>query len=175
MNEKKKSSSSEDDTLMMTDDLVGRLDSESLTSDSERTVKFTPSGRVILGTETEAEIIAREKLLEHTKFYDQTPEPLRGIPTSVTFDCGAGDIVALDGTLQLISFGKDGWRVQIDNVLPKPCIQLAKYASRGHAWIGNATVHAVVKLYKNIDVTIHFGNLDETCIVTIAADHGDPI
>ena len=167
MNEKKKSSSSED-TLMMTDDLLGRLDPESLT-------RLAPDGRAVLGTETEEDVDAREKQLEQSKFYDQSPEPPRGIPTSVSFDCGGGDIVEFDGTLQLISFGKDGWRVQIDNVAPKPCIQLAKYATRGPAWLGSASIHAVVKLYKDIDVTIHFGNLDETCIVTIAANCGDAI
>jgi len=160
---------------MMTDDLIDRLDLESLMIPESIIARMVPGGRVILGTETEEEVIAREKLLEQAKFYDQTPEPQRGIPTTVSFDCGAGDTVDFDGTLQLVSFGKDGWRVQVDNVAPKPCIQLAKYAARGPAWLGSASIHAVVKLYKDIDVTIHFGNLDETCTVTIAADCGDPI
>lgn len=160
---------------MMTDDLVGCLDPESLTASGPFVAKLVPDGRAILGTETEEEVIAREKLLEQAKFYDQTPEPQRGIPTTVSFDCGAGDTVEFDGTLQLVSFGKDGWRVQVDNVAPKPCIQLAKFAARRSSWIGSASIHAVVKLYKDVDVTIHFGNLDETCTVTIAADCGDPI
>jgi len=160
---------------MMTDDLVGRLDPESLTLTEPFVAKLDPGGRVILGTEAEEEVNTREKLLEQAKFYDQTPEPQRGIPTTVTFDCGAGDTVESDGTLQLVSFGKDGWRVQVDNVAPKPCIQLAKFAARGPSWIRSASIHAVVKLYKDVDVTIHFGNLNETCTVTIAADYGDPI
>jgi hypothetical protein len=173
MNEKKKSSSSEDDTLMMTDDLVGRLDPESLKKASEPFAKLVPGALPILGTQTEAEVRARDELLK--QFYDHTPEPPRGIPTSVSFDVGADDKVEFDGTLQLISFGEEGWRVNVDNVDPKSCIMLAKAAARGPAWIGSASIHGIVRLYKGIDVTVHFGNLDESCTVSIAADAGDPI
>ena len=159
----------------MTDDLVGRLDPESLTKQPEPLARLVPGGRFILGTETEEEVIAREKLLEQTKFYDQTPEPPRGIPTSVIVDIGAGEVVEFDGTLQLVSFGKDGWRVSVDDVDAKSCIQLARSGARGPAWIGSASIHGIVKLYKDIDITVHFGNLNETCTVTIAADCGDPI
>lgn len=153
---------------MMTDDLLDRLDPESLTMP-------VPGGRTILGTETEAEVIAREKLLEQAKFYDHEPEPRRGIPTSVTFELGTPNKkIEFDGTLQLISFGKDGWRVSIDDVDPKTCIELAKSCA-GPIWNNYATIYGIVRLWDELDVTIHFGNMNETCSVTIAALQGDAI
>jgi len=160
---------------MMTDDLLGRLDPDSLTKPPEPLAQLVPGGRTILGTETEAEVAFREELIARSKFYDHTPEPPRGIPTSVSVDVGAGETVEFDGTLQLMSFGAEGWRVNVGNVDPKACIKLAKAGARGPAWIMGVAIHGIVNLSKNIDITVHFGNLDETCTVSIAAEYSNAI
>ncbi len=173
MTEKKNSSSS--DTLYMTDDLVGRLDPESLTEGPQ----LVPGGRVIRSSMTQAEIDKldeAERIIKEAGIYDHTPPAPTGIPTTVEFDLGGGDKLDFDCTLQLVSFGKDGWRVNVDGVAPKTCVELAKLvAERSYAWISGVRVHGIGILKKDVDVTIHFGGLGDTCSVSIAADSADAI
>lgn len=154
MNEKKKSSSSEDDTLMMTDDLIGRLDPESLT-------KVVPDVRPLLGTAEEP-------------FYssDEEEAPPTTLPTTIAFfsrDLPDSPIV-IDGTLQILSFGDEGWRVTVDGVEPTLAVALAKRTAGDP--ILQVKVIDVVELAGGLDVTVHFGSLDGKCSVTVAADNG---
>lgn len=150
MTEKKKSSSSEDETLMMTDDLLGRLEPESLIEQPEKVdqpfyneeeeTKVTPSLPIILAF-----------------FSHNNP---------------ASPIVA-DGTLQSLSFGEEGWRVVIGAVEPSIALSLAVRAAADV--LTSVKVFEVAELTGNIDVTVHFGDLDGKCSVTVAADNGASI
>ncbi len=147
MNEKKKSSSSEDNTLMMTDDLMGRLDAENL--------------------------IEKPKI-EVLPFYSTEEEaPLVPAPTATIafFSHKLPDSpIVVDGTLQIMSFGDEGWRIAIDGVDPALAVTLAK-RSAGDPVL-QANVFDMVKLTGGLDVTVHFGGLDGKCSVTVAADNG---
>jgi len=149
MNEKKKSSSS-DDTLMMTDDLIGRLEPESLVEKP----KLQP------------------KVEEPFYAEDEEVTPPTTLPTTIAF-CSRdlpGSPIIVDGTLQILSFGDEGWRVTVDGVDPKLALALAK-RSAGDP-ILQAKVIDVVELAGGLDVTVHFGSLDGKCSVTVAADNG---
>ena len=137
----------------MTDDLIGRLDPDSLK-------QTTPADQNLVD-------IDGKKI----EFYDHTSTLTHGLPTSVSVDVGEDKKLLLDGILQLISFGPDGWRINIDGVNPQICIALVKLSSK----IECVTIDNIVKLNKNVDITIHFGNIDETCTMSIAADNGDTI
>jgi hypothetical protein len=149
MNEKKKSSYSEDDTLLMTDDLVGRLEPENLIE------KLKSSAEVE----------------EH--FYVEAEEaPPPSVPTTIAFfshNEPAGPII-VDGTLQVLSFGEEGWRVTVDGVDPTLAVALAKRTAADP--LLHAKVIDVVELAGGLDVTVHFGSLDDKCSVTVAADNG---
>jgi hypothetical protein len=155
----KKSSSSEDDsTLYMTDDLAGRLSPEDLVKSPEP-VRVKES----------------EKYID-ASVYDHTPEPSFDIPTTLTFTSKAGrDDVQIQCTLQVLSFGDDGWRCTVDGVDPKQCIEIAKlYAERTQAFT-SVVVHNIVTLTEALDITVHFGSINDKCSVSVAADFGKPI
>lgn len=149
----KKLLSFEDDTLMMTEDLVDLLDPGSLK-------QAIPVNQNLVDVDG-----------EKIQFYDHTSTSTRGLTASVTVDFGEDEKLSFDGILQLISFGPEGWRINVDGVNSQLCITLVKLSSK----IQSITIDNIVKLNKNVDVTIHFGNIDETCMMSIAADNGDTI
>lgn len=141
---------------MMTDDLVGRLDPESLTH-------LVPDGRTVLGTDVVEPFYNEEE--------EAKVEP-SALPVTLTFTSHndpASPIVA-DGTLQSLSFGKEGWRVVVGAVEPSIALSLAVRAAADV--LTSVKVLEVAELTGNIDVTVHFGDLDGKCSVTVAADSG---
>lgn len=128
----------------MTDDLVGRLDPESLI----------------------------EKPKDEEPFYSAEEAFPTSILTTISFtshDLPESPII-VEGALQILSFGDEGWRVAIDGVEPSLAVELAK-RSAGDPVL-QAKVLGIVELAGGLDVTIHFGGLDGKCSVTVAADNG---
>lgn len=129
---------------MMTDDLVSRLDPDSLI----------------------------EKPKDEEPFYYAEEVQSTSVPTTISFtsrDLPERPII-VEGTLQILSFGDEGWRVAIDGVEPLLAVELAK-RSAGDPVL-QAKVLGIVELAGGLDVTIHFGGLDGKCSVTVAADNG---
>ncbi len=148
---------SSNDTIMMTDDLVDRVNIADLQVD--------PSSKNI-------EI---NQNLINSKFYDHDEISQKhniGIAATISFE---DNNVEIQGTLQLVSFGKDGWRIQLDNVDTKLSVKIFQVASQNSAIVKHVIIHDIVKLIQDIDITIHFGNLNETCTLSIVATQGHPI
>jgi hypothetical protein len=151
MNEKKKSSSS-DDTLMMTDDLLDRLNLEDLID------KELPPG-------------------EPTSFYADTEEETPLSPPTVKLSFFSQSVplepIVVEGTLQILSFGDEGWRVGVDLVDSALAVTLARRTAGDP--VTRVVVTNIVELTGGVDVTVHFGGLDDKCSVVVAADNGGAI
>ncbi len=147
---------------MMTDDLLGRLEPESLIEQPDTSSPFYVHDVV----DTTKEI---QKVLVLLSFISvgREAEPLM-----------------VDAELVSLSFGDEGWRCAVDAVEPALMLELTKRTTATaivqvdvlymESQVSSGPV-PLAKLTGNVDVTAHFGGLDGKCSVTVAADNGASI
>jgi hypothetical protein len=137
--------SNDDESLMMTDDLLERIDPKNLID--------------VPKTKSEDHFYADD--------HDDTPivtmATLKFTPNNMDFDT-----LTVTGSLQVLSFGEEGWRVAIDDVNPEFGLLLAKQT--GKSFIAFVDVVDVVRLKGKIDTTVHFGGINGKCSISVGAD-----
>lgn len=144
--EKKILFSDNDESLMMTDDLLGRIDPKNLVEPQ------------------------KTKFEDHFYVDDShnTPSVLAMVTLKFTPNNIDYDTLEVTGSLQVLSFGEEGWRVAIDDVNPEFGLLLAKQT--GKSFIAFVDVVDVVRLKGKIDTTVHFGGINGKCSISVGAD-----
>jgi hypothetical protein len=148
----KKFLSSNEELILMTDDLVDRLEPDNLVENKNSPIQeeslYSEDNKIVISQETKICIV----------FY---------------FEQNFNSPIIMDGVIQLLSFGEEGWRISVDDIDPQIAIKLAKQVASES--LLEVQIMDIAKLTGDIDVTVHFGSLNGKCSVTVAADNGSTI
>ena len=148
-----------DDKLFITDDLEGRLDPDSLT-DGPKVVHDE-------GPEPDEDFYASNGGLVFPVPSPPLPDPIK-VTLALTFAVEPASPILLDGNLQALSFGHDGWLCTMSTA-NKPVIGVALRAAK--EGLINARVQlpdGAIDLHTNLDCTASFSY--GTASFTVTAD-----